>query len=101
MFRYNPDYYANLIKYAKESLGGLGVVKDVNNRNLYFTRWIERFEKMEKRKSLKDGKDLRMAHNEEYNAIIKDVEKLFDAQYTKDVTNYVLQVRDTVRQNCN
>lgn len=94
MFRYYPDYYGSLTKYAKENLGDLGVVKDVSNRNLHFTRWIERFEKIEKKKPLKGGQDQRMAHNNEYNAIMKEVEKLFDAQYTNNITNYVFEVRD-------
>ena len=92
MYRYNQEYFASLEKYAEEQLGGLGVIKDVRNRNLHFKRWIQRFIKLDQKKPLKGGEDLRTAHNEEYNAIIKDVEKLFDSQYTGDITKYVLEV---------
>ena len=92
MYRYNQEYFASLEKNAVEQLGGLGVVKDVRNRNLHFKRWIQRFIKLGQKKPLKGGEDLRAAHIEEYNANIKDVEKSFDSQYTGDIIKFVLEV---------
>ena len=96
MYRYNYDFFEKLKEYAKENLGGLGVFKNVENRNLFFTRWIQKFEKLSQKKSLKGGSDIRAEHNEMYNTIIKEVERFFDSRYTNDIIKYVVEVNRKV-----
>ena len=96
MYRYNYDFFEKLKEYAKENLGGLGVLKNVENRNLCFTKWIQKFEKLSQTKGLKGGSDIRAKHNQIYNTIIKEVETVFDSRYTNDIIKYVVEVNRKV-----
>ncbi len=90
MFRYKTEYYKRLVKYAEDNLGGLGVMKNVRNRNHYFKTWIGMFEEMENNIPLIDND--RNAHNKEYGKILQKVQKSFNKRNTGDIIKYIIKV---------
>ena len=92
MYRFNNDYFDALNESAWEHLGGRGKLKNVRNRNHYYRTWIKMFEKMEKRKRLKDIDDLRNSNNKEYDRIIRQVANIRNDRYGKEIEQYIIKV---------
>ena len=95
MYKFRDSFYKELKDYAQANLGGLGIVKSVPDRNLYFTTFIKKLETWDKnKKGVKNINDLREEHNRIYEERVKGAKDHFDKRESyQEIVKYMSEVR--------